>query len=226
MEQLKAEVRPLEYFDAFKVARCGKNLLIVIILLSILVQLAGVILVEFVGLSDAAAAPATQAAASAPAETRPTTTAAGLPLRTTAVWLLPATKFTALAASLLLMLTLVFSIQLSLVGRLGGAAGLMRAFFLSLMLLAMLMPWQQIMNADLACGALFNLSQLEEARRKLQADMLLQILHYARFIAYPLLALLVLIAVQVAFAKACKRMNIPPAVTVAGRPESPQRQSC
>ena len=226
MEQLKASVGPLEYFDAFKVARRGKNLLIAIILLSILVQLAGVILVEFVGLSDATPPPATQAAASAPAATGPTTTAAGLPLRPTAFWLLPATKFTALAASLLLMLILMFSVELSLLSRLGGTAGFMRAFFLSLILLAMLVPWQQIMNATYACGALFNLGQLEEARRQLQDDKLSQVLHYARFIAYPSLALLVLIAVQIAFGKGYRKMNIPPAVTVAKRPESPQQPSC
>jgi hypothetical protein len=221
MEQLKAEVGPMEYFDAFKVARCGKNLLMAIILLSILVQLAGAILVEFTGLLEEAAPPAAKAAASAPAATGPATAPAGLPLRATAFWLLPAVKFTALAASLLLMLILIFLVQLSLVGRLGGAAGFMRAFFLSLILLAMLVPWQQIMNSAFACGALFNLGQLEEARRQLQDDKFSQILHYARFIAYPSLALLVLIAVQIAFGKGCKRMNVPPAIMVSNRPESP-----
>ena len=124
------------------------------------------------------------------------------------------------------MLTLMFLVELSLVGRLGGAAGFMRAFFLSLILLAMFVPWQQIIKGDFACGALFNLGQLEEARRELQGDKLSQILHYARFIAYPSLALLVLIAVQIAFGKGYRKMNIPRTVTVARRPESPQQPSC
>ncbi len=227
MEQLRPEVGPLEYFDAFKVVRRAKNLLILIILLSILVQLAGVILVEFVGLAEAAAPPANEAATSAPATTDSATTAAtGLPLRTTVFWLMPATKFTALVASMLLVLTLMFSAMLSLVGRLGGTAGFIQAFFLSLILMAMLvpwhqMPWQQTLKAPFACGALCNLTQLERARRFLQDDTLSQVLHYARFIGYPALALLFLVIVQIAFGKGHKRMSIPPTVSVSRRPEKP-----
>lgn len=227
MEQLRTEASPEEYLDAFKVVRLAKNVLIAIILLSIVVQLAGVILVEFVGLAEAGAPPANEAAASAPATTAPATTAAaGLPLRITVFWLLPATKFTALVASMLLVLTLMFSAMLSLVGRLGGTAGFIRAFFLSLILMAMLvpwhqMPWQQNLKAPFACGALCNLTQLEHARRILQDDTLSQVLHYARFIAYPALALLVLVIVQIAFGKGHKRMTIPPAVSVSRRPEEP-----
>ena len=237
MEQLKTEAGPLEYLelrteagppeylDAFKVVRLAKNVLMVIILLSILVQLGGVILVEFVGLPSAPATSANEAAAGVPAASGPTQTTDPSPLRTTVFWLLPATKFTALAACLLLVLTLMFSVKLSLVGRLGGIAGFVRAFFLSLILLAMLVPWQQIVKATFACGALFNLDQLEEARRKLQDNTLAQILHYARFIAYPLLAMLVLAAVQITFSKGCRKMSIPPAA-VSGRPEGPQQRSC
>ena len=221
MEQLRPEVGPLEYFDAFKVVRRAKNLLMLIILLSILVQLAGVILVEFVGVAEVSAPPAKEAATTAAATTGPATTAAGLPLRTPIFWLLPATKFTALVACMLLVLTLMFCVDISLVGRLGGIAGFARAFFLSLILMAMLVPWQQVLKAPFSCGALFNLGQLEQARRKLQEDTLAQSLHYARFIAYPALALLVLVIVQIAFGKGHKRMSIPPAVTVSRRPEEP-----
>jgi len=225
MEQLRTQAAPPEYLDAFKVVRLAKNVLMVIILLSILVQLGGVILVEFVGLPAAPAPPANEAAG-VPAASGPAQTADPSPLRTTVFWLLPATKFTALAACLLLVLTLMFSVMLSLVGRLGGIAGFMRAFFLSLILLAMLVPWQQIVKASFACGALFNLDQLEEARRKLQDNTLAQILHYARFIAYPLLAMLVLATVQITFSKGSRKMNIAPAAVVSGRPEEPQQQSC
>lgn len=225
MEELRTEVTPVEYYDAFRVVRLAKNVLIAIILLSIVVQLAGVILVEFVGLSQAVAPPANEAAVGATAETAPATTAARSPLRTTAFRLLPATKFAALAASLLLTLTLMFAVKLSLVGRLGGIAGFMRAFFLSLILLAMLVPWQQIVKGTFACGALFNLGQLEEARQELQDHTLAQVLHYARFIAYPLLAMLVLAGVQITFSKGCRRMNVLPAATVSSGPEGPQQHS-
>jgi hypothetical protein len=132
-------------------------------------------------------------------------------------WSLPGAKFVAMVAAMLLVITLLFAVGLSLVGKLGGMAGLISAFFWSLILFAMVMPWQQVLTkSSLACGALYNLGELQVARRQVaaagSAGWQEQALYYARFVAYPVVALLVWLTVHVKFARACMRMHYPHAI--------------
>lgn len=132
-------------------------------------------------------------------------------------WSLPGAKFVAMVAAMLLVITLLFAVGLSLVGKLGGMAGLISAFFWSLILFAMVMPWQQVLTkSSLACGALYNLGELQVARRQVaaagSAGWQEPLLYYARFVAYPVVALLVWLIVHVKFARACMRMHYPHAI--------------
>jgi hypothetical protein len=151
-------------------------------------------------------------------------------------WLLPIARFTAAVAGMLLVLTLLFAVQLSLVGRLGGAAGLISAFFWSLILFVMVIPWQQVLTAAaVAPGALFDLEELLSARAALAEDPSWQQqgLYYARFLAYPALTLLVWLVVHAKFTAGCMAMHFPHAVAPAApvassppgdRPAEPAKQ--
>jgi len=134
-------------------------------------------------------------------------------------WSLPAAKFIAMVTALLLTLTILFAVGLSLVGRLGGMAGLMSAFFWSLILFVMVVPWQQVLaKRTLACGALFNLGELLTRRAEWggpEAPWPETVLYYGRFVAYPGVGLLIWLIVHVKFVRASMRMHFPHAVPSA-----------
>ncbi len=183
----------------------------------------------------ASQAVSTQPAASQPASTQPASAAAGPRPRgplsidkeaeaarnremwyLVLVWALPTAKFLAVVIAALLTCTLLLAVLMSLVGRLGGAAGFVSAFFWSLILLAMVTPWQQVLNGTWACGALYNLSDLLTQIKLVKPSWdpptppttLDLTLFYARFLAYPAIALLVWLVVQTKFARGYGRMNL------------------
>jgi hypothetical protein len=136
-------------------------------------------------------------------------------------WSLPITKFLAVVSAMLMTVAIMMAVALSLIGRLGGMAGLLAAFFWSTVLLAMVVPWQQVLpGSSLACGALFNLGELAAGRAQWggpEATWQQALLYYGRFLAYPLAAMSVWLIVHVKFAFACGQMHFPHAVApVAG----------
>jgi len=227
MEPYANEIRPMEYAEAFAAVKRGKNLFLLLVLLAIGVQLGAFILVEFVGVLGPRKAVETQVSPLAPT-TAPAAMAGGeltatdkacQTWRTVLSWALPAAKFLAPTACMLLVLMLLFAVKLSLIGRLGGIAGLVGALLWSVILLALVAPWQQIFKGSLACGAMSSYGEMVNWVNKFHAPadgkasgMTDQIFFYARFIAYPAMALLVWLVVQVKFARGCGRMNIPPSV--------------
>lgn len=93
-------------------------------------------------------------------------------------------------------LTLLFSLKISLVGRLGGINHISRAFFLSLVVLVVLLPWQLFFSPVVA-GAMYTPSELSNACIAVKGgDMLDVVSHYLRFSGYWLVVLLLLILSQ------------------------------
>ena len=137
-------------------------------------------------------------------------------------WVLPATKFIALAAGMLLILTLMFAVKLSLLGHIGGVAGFMSGFFWSILLWVFLIPWQQVLQSSFASGALYNLHFLvkhtQDAVWSGSASLITQILYYARFVAYPIFVILLALVVQAKFARGYRRMAL--SVAEAVRPQA------
>ena len=83
--------------------------------------------------------------------------------------------------------------------------------FWSLLLLAILIPWQHAFLPAVGLGAMYSLSELAaEAGPAVKgwgdADSWDRIVFHARFAGYPLVALLVWLAVQIKFARGYKRM--------------------
>ena len=206
MEQKCQIGRRPEYAIAFRSIRAAKNLAATLIILCILAQIGATIAVHFARVLDdpVAAAPSTQPDA-VPASTQPADSEFDVAAvgRGLLEYGLPGSRFGALLLCLLLVLMVMFAVKLSLVERIGGVAGFISAFNWSLILLMMLVPWRPILDSSLSCGALFNFTELIRADSALgdAPSQIDQVLFYARFIAYPCLALLVCLVVQAKFAR-------------------------
>ncbi len=87
-------------------------------------------------------------------------------------WAFPFSAFVGVVVGCLYVLTLLIGLKISLAGRLEGAAGLTKGFFWSLLFLAILLPWQNILVHKVAGeevpmlrtvpGVLYGLGELKQ----------------------------------------------------------------
>ncbi len=92
-------------------------------------------------------------------------------------------------------LTILLALKISLVGRLGGINHICRAFFLSLVMLVLLLPWQRVFGG-VVLGALYAPCELVEWCSAEAGSTLGSVLRYLRFTGYWLVILLLLIFSQ------------------------------
>ncbi len=220
MEQYRTPQGGEDYLQAIGSVRCAKNCFVLVILLSLVIQLVGVVLVRYVDVAQLAKQEATPAAKEAEATTKPAAKVdeeaevSEAPRGfwyTVLQWALPTTKFTAMAASLLLALALLLAIKLALLERTGGVAALVSAFFWSLLLAMFLIPWQQALpGSAFLRGATFNMGDLVADTRRLYdtSSWGTKLLYYARFMAYPIFAGLLTLIVQAKFGRGYRRMTL------------------
>ncbi|MFH1370485.1 MAG: hypothetical protein ABII09_04285 [Planctomycetota bacterium] len=104
-------------------------------------------------------------------------------------------NFVLIPSALLYCLTMLFSFKVSLIGRLGGINHIARAFFLSLLFLVLLLPWQ-LLFAPVFAGAMFTPSELINACQA-QKTPLAYVSMFLRFTGYWLLVLLLLLFAQI-----------------------------
>jgi hypothetical protein len=105
-------------------------------------------------------------------------------------------NFLLIPAAILYCLTMLFSLKVSLLGRLGGINHIARAFFLSLIFAVLLLPWQRFFPG-VVIGAMYTPAELQSACAKaVSYNIFATILHYLRFTGYWLLVLLLLIFAQ------------------------------
>jgi len=110
-------------------------------------------------------------------------------------WLVRFLDFVLIPAAMLYCLTMLFSLKISLLGRLGGLNHISRAFFLSLTFLVLLLPWQKFFG-PVVKGAIYTPHELatslswyaDQTNRVFAA-----ILYYLRFTGYWLLVMLLLV---------------------------------
>jgi len=224
MEQVQM-VNSSEYSAAFFSLRAGKNVFLWLVVLAILAQMAAFVMVDFVGVLDVAekATPAdalpvkvTNQADEYVVTCLETEDARSKIWRPIFLWALPGSKFLGFAATMLLWVILAYAVQMSLVGRIGGAGSLTTAMLWGLVLLALLAPWQNIIQGSLVTGSLFNLEELETATRQIRSQSCVSeipifawITYYSRFLGLPGVSLLVGIVIQLKFANAVKVMVLP-----------------
>ncbi len=111
-------------------------------------------------------------------------------------WLIRLFNFVLILTAILYCLTMLFSLKVSLLGRLGGINHIARAFFLSLTFAVLLMPWQRFFPG-VVIGAIFTPAELQSACAKAgDYNIFATILHYLRFTGFWLLVLLLLIFAQ------------------------------
>jgi len=109
-------------------------------------------------------------------------------------------------------LSLLFGLKLALVGRLGGLTPSSKAFFLSLILLVLIMPWLKIIDVAIPT-AMFGTSELAEKFSRFQenkpdTDMLGYAAYYGRFCGLWLLAFLLLLMAQLRGFQATKKIRL------------------
>lgn len=120
-------------------------------------------------------------------------------------WIIRSVNFVLVLAVILYCLAILFSLKVSLLGRLGGINHISRAFFLSLVFLVLLLPWQLFWRKFFA-GELFGAMYTSEALRSSfialkDSEIFYKIFYYLRFCGYWFLAMLFLILTQVRTAR-------------------------
>lgn len=118
--------------------------------------------------------------------------------------LLPLGEFLGFVCCALLALCFLLTANVCLSAGLGGVRGCISAFFWTLVLLALLFPWGRWLDQRVGGVQVPGVySTLEEFRRipATFPDTTSQVLHYVRFLVYPLLALYILLMGNSRFAR-------------------------
>ncbi|MHC4395354.1 MAG: hypothetical protein ACYS1A_06825 [Planctomycetota bacterium] len=110
-------------------------------------------------------------------------------------WLIRFFNFVLIPTAILYCLTMLFSLKVSLLGRLGGINHISRAFFISLLALVFLLPWQRFFPGVVA-GAMYTPEELLDACAADTSGFFGAFFHYLRFAGYWLLIVLLLICSQ------------------------------
>jgi len=103
--------------------------------------------------------------------------------------------FVLILTAVLYCLTMLFSLKVSLLGRLGGINHIARAFFLSLLFAVLIMPWQRFFPG-VVFGAMYTPAELQSACAKASNNIFALTFHYLRFTGFWLVVLLLLIFAQ------------------------------
>ncbi len=111
------------------------------------------------------------------------------------VWLIRFANGVLILTATLYLLTTLFSLKVSLIGRLGGINHISRAFFLSLVMLVLLLPWQKFFDS-VVVGAMYTPEELVEWCTTETNGIFGIVIHYLRFTGYWLLVLLLLLFSQ------------------------------
>lgn len=106
-------------------------------------------------------------------------------------WLIRFLNAVLILTATLYCLTMLLALKISLVGRLGGINHICRAFFISLVMLVLLLPWQSAFGCVVK-GAMYTPCELKACSAETSSIFGI-ILYYLRFTGYWLLIMLLLI---------------------------------
>ncbi|MBN2270653.1 MAG: hypothetical protein JXN61_08570 [Sedimentisphaerales bacterium] len=93
------------------------------------------------------------------------------------------------------VLAILFSLKVSIVGKLGGINHIGKAFFLGLFMFVLLLPWQRIFGG-VVMGAIYAPCELARAYPAERANLFANALYYLRFSGYWLLIFFMLMLTQ------------------------------
>lgn len=100
-----------------------------------------------------------------------------------------------IVAAALYCLAMFFSLMVSLIGRLGGISHIARAFFLSLIMLVLVIPWQKLLGSSVV-GVVFTPAELADWLPNKSNSLLNTVLYYLRFSGYWVVVFLLLLMSQ------------------------------
>lgn len=187
-----------DYADALMTSRRAKNVLVLLLLLLILAQLTLFFLVRFDVIPI-------YAPVADPAATQPATT----DWRQVLHYGVALTAFLGVTLSVVLSFVLMLIVNIMLVGRLIGAGRVTGAYIWALVLVVLLFPWQAFLNhvgltPDVATwkipGVLYTFYELidpELGAKFPNEPLTIAILKWSRFVVFPLVAIVILLAIQV-----------------------------
>ncbi|HUW81433.1 MAG TPA: hypothetical protein VMZ31_01405 [Phycisphaerae bacterium] len=198
----------LDHLDALGSVRAAHAVFFLLILLALLTQIVLYCAVRFEGVLTAegggpvAATATTQAARPSDAVDSDSTVA----WRQAIAVLVPLSRFLGLIAACLLVISYFIGLNVCLAGRLGGARGMTSAFFWSVLLLALLFPWQHLLlGATVQVpGVFYSFEDLQQLASSSPSGMIANIEHYTRYLGYPVLAILIALVACLRFVRASR----------------------
>jgi len=101
-----------------------------------------------------------------------------------------------LITAALYCMAMLFSLMVSLIGRLGGINHISRAFFLSLIMLVLVVPWQNVLSLNVP-GVIYTPAELVTWFATKTDSTAGMVFYYLRFAGYWLVVLLLLLMSQV-----------------------------
>jgi len=105
-----------------------------------------------------------------------------------------------IVAVVLYVLAMFFNLIVSLVGRLGGIRHISRAFFLSVIVLVLVIPWQTVVGSRVP-GVLYTLPELLDWMAGKNESLFNTVMYYLRFSGYWLAFLLLVLICQLRSAR-------------------------
>jgi hypothetical protein len=198
----------LDHLDALGSVRAAHAVFFLLILLALLTQIVLYCAVRFEGVLTAEGGEPVVATA--------TTQAAGLSdavdSDSTVAWrqaiavLIPLSRFLGLIAACLLVVSYFIGLNVCLAGRLGGARGMTSAFFWSVLLLALLFPWQHLLlGATVQVpGVFYSFDNLQQLAAAAPSGMIANLEHYTRYLGYPVLAIRIALVACLRFVRASR----------------------
>jgi hypothetical protein len=179
-----------DYADAMLTARRAKNWLFRLLLLILLIQLAAFFLYHFDWLKLTAPSHATTAPAPAPVRTAQ--------YQDLLRFLTALCDFLGIALVIVLALVLFLIAIMMLVGRLIGVSRITSAYVWSLVLAVLLFPWQALLESYAFPGVLYTWTELVTgARWPADAELEILFLRWARFVGFPVVAVIILLSIQI-----------------------------
>ena len=201
-----------DYADAMMIARRAKNVLFFLLLLMLLLQLGTFFVAHSTNwiLPDATTPSMADTLTTTQPATAPTTMPASMDnarrmLPSVLRYLMAIIDFLGIVLILVLAVVLMLIVKIMLVGRLIGVARVTSAFVWCVFLALLLFPWQAFLqNTDFTGdfklpGVLFTWSELVHptaGAKFSSSDFNQSILRWARFVGWPVIALILLLVVQ------------------------------
>lgn len=182
-----------DYADALLVVRRVKRTMLLLLALILVLQIAIFAVAQWTDLLNVESAAVSQPATLAPAN-----------WPDVFHYLSAVSMFGSILCGVILVFTLATTIHIMLVGRLIGVALVVRAFVLAVLLLVLMFPWQTLLVTQhlahgdfVPPGVLFTWREIQErVVPHATMDTKTAIVYWARFLAMPVLAIIILLVVQ------------------------------